>query len=250
MRAIAEGMQNEQNKEIALRLAADYDRLAWHAERRARRSLAAQIPFSRSGQPATAADPLSPYDWQGRPDGIRLHRGCEADWFDSAGAPLVSTSSDDFPANGSCRQPAAAEARPATNGAGDRGALLDAGGKPTDDPEQGLDDEMIAERSTIAGTASEAAPESMPPPPEVPARGDQVMVAPALAANGEDTTQVETWAISNVDAARYSNWFQVVRREKGEPAAIRELREELDRVYVPPDKLQREVERIQRLAGH
>jgi hypothetical protein len=26
---------------------------------------------------------LSPYDWQGRPDGIRLHQRCEADWFDS-----------------------------------------------------------------------------------------------------------------------------------------------------------------------
>jgi AAA domain-containing protein len=35
------------------------------------------------GQPATAANPLSPYDWPGRPDGVRLHRGCEADWFDS-----------------------------------------------------------------------------------------------------------------------------------------------------------------------
>jgi hypothetical protein len=35
------------------------------------------------GQPATAANPMSPYDWQGRPDGIRLHQRCEADWFDS-----------------------------------------------------------------------------------------------------------------------------------------------------------------------
>ena len=39
MRMVAEGMQSEQNKKIALRLAADYDRLAVHAERRARRSL-------------------------------------------------------------------------------------------------------------------------------------------------------------------------------------------------------------------
>ena len=35
------------------------------------------------GQPATGADPLSPYDWQGRPDGIWLHQQCEARWFDS-----------------------------------------------------------------------------------------------------------------------------------------------------------------------
>ena len=31
MRMVAEGMQSEQNKKIALRLAADYDRLAMHA---------------------------------------------------------------------------------------------------------------------------------------------------------------------------------------------------------------------------
>src|SRR5262249_36982231 len=42
------------------------------------------------GQPATAADPLSPYDWQGRPDGIWLHRQCEARWFDSHGPAPVS----------------------------------------------------------------------------------------------------------------------------------------------------------------
>jgi Protein of unknown function (DUF3631) len=34
------------------------------------------------GQPATAANPLNGWDWPGRPDGIRLHRACEADWFD------------------------------------------------------------------------------------------------------------------------------------------------------------------------
>src|SRR5262245_29718834 len=39
MRMVAEGMRNEHNKKVALRLAADYDRLAMHAERRARRSL-------------------------------------------------------------------------------------------------------------------------------------------------------------------------------------------------------------------
>jgi hypothetical protein len=29
------------------------------------------------GARATSANPLSPYDWQGRPDGIWLHPGCE-----------------------------------------------------------------------------------------------------------------------------------------------------------------------------
>jgi hypothetical protein len=51
MRMVAEGMQSEQNKKIALRLAAHYDRLAVHAERRARRGLSsdARAPFPRMG---------------------------------------------------------------------------------------------------------------------------------------------------------------------------------------------------------
>jgi hypothetical protein len=35
------------------------------------------------GQPATGADPLTSYDWKGRPDGVRLHQRCEEHWFDS-----------------------------------------------------------------------------------------------------------------------------------------------------------------------
>ena len=35
------------------------------------------------GGPATAADPLAPYDWRGRPDGIWLHSRCEGPWIDS-----------------------------------------------------------------------------------------------------------------------------------------------------------------------
>jgi Protein of unknown function (DUF3631) len=34
------------------------------------------------GQPATSADPLHPWDWPGRPDGIWLHSRCEAAWID------------------------------------------------------------------------------------------------------------------------------------------------------------------------
>jgi AAA domain len=32
------------------------------------------------GQPGTAADPLSPWDCPGRPDGVRLHARCEESW--------------------------------------------------------------------------------------------------------------------------------------------------------------------------
>ena len=33
------------------------------------------------GQPGTAANPLHPWDWPGRPDGIWLHTKCEEAWF-------------------------------------------------------------------------------------------------------------------------------------------------------------------------
>jgi hypothetical protein len=33
------------------------------------------------GQPGTAADSLLPWDWTGRPDGIRLHGRCEEPWW-------------------------------------------------------------------------------------------------------------------------------------------------------------------------
>ena len=39
------------------------------------------------GGSATAADPLTPYDWHGRPEGIWLHSRCEEPWFDSEGQP-------------------------------------------------------------------------------------------------------------------------------------------------------------------
>jgi putative DNA primase/helicase len=35
------------------------------------------------GLPATQANPLSPWDWRGWPDGIWLHPGCEEAWHDS-----------------------------------------------------------------------------------------------------------------------------------------------------------------------
>ena len=44
MRAVADGMQSEQNRGVALRLAADYDRLAMHAECRAPCSLQRKLP--------------------------------------------------------------------------------------------------------------------------------------------------------------------------------------------------------------
>jgi hypothetical protein len=57
----------------------------------------------------------------------------------------------------------------------------------------------------------------------------------------------EEWATSAADAARYANWLRVASGSKGEAIAIRELREELSLNYVPPDKIEREIERIRRL---
>jgi hypothetical protein len=42
------------------------------------------------GRPSAATDPLRPWDWSGRPDGIWLHSRCEELWFDS-GALAGST---------------------------------------------------------------------------------------------------------------------------------------------------------------
>jgi putative DNA primase/helicase len=39
------------------------------------------------GQSTTPADPLKPWDWPGRPDGIRLHGRCEEGWMESEGRP-------------------------------------------------------------------------------------------------------------------------------------------------------------------
>jgi hypothetical protein len=41
------------------------------------------------GEVGTAADPLNPYDWSGRPDGIWLHGGCEEPWHDIAALNLT-----------------------------------------------------------------------------------------------------------------------------------------------------------------
>jgi putative DNA primase/helicase len=41
------------------------------------------------GVPATPADPLHPWDWPARPDGIWLHSRCEAPWSDSEGGRAV-----------------------------------------------------------------------------------------------------------------------------------------------------------------
>jgi hypothetical protein len=43
------------------------------------------------GGPATPANQLHPWDWPGRPDGIWLHRGCEAPWFETDGGSSVAS---------------------------------------------------------------------------------------------------------------------------------------------------------------
>jgi hypothetical protein len=56
------------------------------------------VPKHRCDHCGSATGITYPYDWEGRPDGIRLHRQCEAPWFDSfRPAPrLVCDSPDDF----------------------------------------------------------------------------------------------------------------------------------------------------------
>jgi hypothetical protein len=54
------------------------------------------VPKHRCDHCGSATGIAYPYDWPGRPDGIWLHRQCEAPWFDSAGAPLVCDSPDEI----------------------------------------------------------------------------------------------------------------------------------------------------------
>jgi hypothetical protein len=54
------------------------------------------VPKHRCDHCGSATGITYPYDWPGRPDGIWLHRQCEAPWFDSAGAPLVCDSPDEI----------------------------------------------------------------------------------------------------------------------------------------------------------
>jgi hypothetical protein len=42
------------------------------------------------GASATPADPLHPWDWPARPDGIWLHSRCEAPWSDNGGQPVTT----------------------------------------------------------------------------------------------------------------------------------------------------------------
>jgi Protein of unknown function (DUF3631) len=69
-------------------------------------------------------------------------------------------------------------------------------------------------------------------------------------ANGGDA-QVEKFQVSTADAARYGIVYRRIREQKGEAAAKNEMSWELSTVaMIPPGKLPRELERIQRLAGH
>jgi AAA domain len=54
------------------------------------------VPKHRCDHCGSATGITYPYDWEGRPDGIRLHRQCEAPWFDSFRPALVCDSPDDF----------------------------------------------------------------------------------------------------------------------------------------------------------
>jgi hypothetical protein len=55
--------------------------LAWELAEQADPQPAASL-CDHCGGIATPANPLHPWAWPGRPDGIRLHQGCEGPWYD------------------------------------------------------------------------------------------------------------------------------------------------------------------------
>jgi hypothetical protein len=112
-----------------------------------------------------------------------------------------------------------------------------------------LGGEHLVEGEHLVGTAANGG--SAPVDDNVTAvkKLDDVKPAPFdPGANGEGTASSQGWVISDVDAARRADRYRAVRKERGELAANRGLRWELER-YVSPNKLQRELERIRQLAG-
>jgi hypothetical protein len=55
---------------------------------------AAERLCDHCGGPSTAADPLCPWDWRARPDGIWLHSRCEGPWLDSEGQTIIRDSEE------------------------------------------------------------------------------------------------------------------------------------------------------------
>ena len=74
--------------------------------------------------------------------------------------------------------------------------------------------------------------------------------APDLAPEGAPVAALETFRVSHPDAARYAVVLQNMREQRGDAAANAEMVWELgNTAMVPPGEIQRELERIQRLAG-
>jgi len=74
--------------------------------------------------------------------------------------------------------------------------------------------------------------------------------APDLAPEVAPVAALETFRVSHPDAARYAVVLQNMREQRGDAAANAEMVWELgNTAMVPPGEIQRELERIQRLAG-
>jgi hypothetical protein len=80
----------------------------------------------------------------------------------------------------------------------------------------------------------------------------ELLETAASAANGEGVAQVEEpqpWAISDAEAASRAGRYRAIREQRGAWAADRILRSELQDAGVPYQRLQQEVDRIQRLVN-
>jgi Protein of unknown function (DUF3631) len=200
---------------------------------------------------------------------------------DRPGSPAESS-----PATPLRPQPQPAGPRPATNGKGAPGAFTDDKGRPTDDPDHGyygrtehaqIEEAYEAAVADVPHVPNHAEPQ--PPAADVIDKADQarqeidqqvsasdpVLVmqdskedagVPPQAKQPDAVADVpnqgiEKFLVSPADAARYGAVYRRLRQERGEPAARAEMSWELSAVaMVPPNKLPRELERIQRLAGH
>jgi hypothetical protein len=83
--------------------------------------------------------------------------------------------------------------------------------------------------------------------------GNLTEESPTVRAQPEEPKQAPEsapWIISEADATRRAERYRAARKEKGEMIATRALRWALQDAGVLYDRLQREFDRIQQLAGH
>ena len=128
-----------------------------------------------------------------------------------------------------------------------------AGSSPAPDAKPDLTNGTVEKKPWSTPTVEEIPWDALPTEMRMLALGlpDAADVsAPDLAPEVAPVAALETFRVSHPDAARYAVVLQNMREQRGDAAANAEMVWELgNTAMVPPGEIQRELERIQRLAG-